>query len=141
MSISFHSLQPTYNIPKKADIKDWIRKIISGYNLKTGDISIIFVSDDDLLEINKKYLSHDYFTDIVTFDYREGDLISGDIYISIPRVEENSKKYHTVFQTELLRVIIHGIFHLLGFADKSGIQKKNMRKLEDEALLMFVSSR
>ena len=141
MSISFHSLQPIYNIPKKADIKDWIRKIISGHNFKTGDISIIFVSDDDLLEINRKYLSHDYLTDIITFDYRERDLISGDIYISVPMVKENSKKYHTVFQTELLRVIIHGIFHLLGFTDKSSIQKKKMRKLEDDALLIFMSSR
>lgn len=112
----------------------WIKKIISKHNYKTGDISYIFCSDAYLLEINKKYLSHDYYTDIITFNYNEKIVISGDIFISLDTVHNNSILYKQSFETELHRVMIHGVLHLLGYDDHSQIDIKNMRNAEDESL-------
>ena len=94
----------------------------------------IFCSDEKILEVNRQYLQHDYYTDIITFDYSEGDRISGDIFISIDTVRSNAEKYGTNFDDELHRVIIHGILHLCGLKDKSEADSKKMRKAEDKAL-------
>ena len=113
---------------------EWIKDVIASESekvkFKTGDINIIFCSDDYLLELNKKYLSHDFYTDIITFDNCSDKIISGDLFISIDRVRENSKTYFSSFDEELHRVIIHGVLHLLGYKDKTKAQSKLMREKE-----------
>ncbi len=100
-------------------------------NHQTGHLSFVFCTDDYLLDVNKKFLNHDYYTDIITFDYNESNIVSGDFIISIDRVKENALIHKCTFHIELYRVIIHGVLHLLGFSDKSEIQQKEMRKSED----------
>ena len=99
-----------------------------------GDISIIFVSDSYLLEMNQKYLNHDYFTDIITFDYCEHNIISGDLFISVDRVKENADSFNVDELTEIHRVMIHGVLHLCGYKDKTEEEEKNMRLLENKYL-------
>lgn len=118
---------------------NWIKSIVNKYGYKLGEINYIFCSDKYILEINRQYLNHDYFTDIITFNYNNDKLISSDIYISIDTVAKNADYYHVNFENELNRVMIHGILHLLGFDDKSEDEKIVMRKKEDEAL-DFLSS-
>ena len=119
-------------------LKKWIQKIITFYNKKPGIINYIFCSDDYLLEINQKYLQHNYYTDIISFDYCEEEIISGDIYISIDRVNDNASKYETK-DTELYRVIIHGILHYIGLDDHTVEERKEMRSAEDKAIKMLFS--
>lgn len=104
-----------------------------------GEISVILLSDEDLLKINIDYLNHDYYTDIITFDYSEGCKISGDLYISVDRVKENAQKYGYRFEEELKRVIIHGILHLCGYNDKSRKEQHEMRKKEDYYLALDIN--
>lgn len=112
-------------------MKSWIQEVIRLNNHQTGHLSFVFCTDDYLLDVNKKFLNHDYYTDIITFDYNESNIVSGDFIISIDRVKENALIQKSTFQIELYRVIIHGVLHLLGFSDKSEIQQKEMRKSED----------
>jgi probable rRNA maturation factor len=136
MSVSFFNEDvdmPNLNV---SSIKKWIIKIINNHEKITGNINYIFCSDLYLLEINQKYLNHDYFTDIVTFDYCEDEIVSGDIFISVDRVAENSEIYKSG-NTELYRVIVHGILHLLGFNDSSIEEQTEMRAKEDECIEML----
>lgn len=121
------------SVPKfqKRKINGWIKDTIISEGKLPGDISFIFCSDSYLLEINKKYLNHDYYTDIITFDYVENNIISGDIFISCERVKENSKVFNTEFLNELYRIIIHGVLHLCGYKDESKKDKLLMTKKED----------
>ena len=112
-------------------MKSWIQEVIRLNNHQTGHLSFVFCTDDYLLDVNKKFLNHDYYTDIITFDYNESNIVSGDFIISIDRVKENALIHKCTFHTELYRVIIHGVLHLLGFSDKSEIQQKEMRESED----------
>ena len=116
---------------KKPAIKEYIKYLINSEIKKTGDITIVLCSDNYLLEMNKKYLNHDYFTDIITFDYVEGSLISGDLFISIDRVKENADKFKVQFINELMRVIFHGVLHLIGYKDKTSNDEKLMREKEN----------
>lgn len=109
----------------------WLRLVASSEIRKVGDINIIFCSDNYILDVNMKYLQHDYFTDIITFDYCEGEVLSGDLFISIDSVRENAGFYKTGFQDELNRVIVHGILHLIGYDDHSKEEIKVMRSKED----------
>ncbi len=118
-------------------ISSWINDIVDIEKKLLGDLSFIFCSDIYLLKINKKYLSHDYFTDIITFNYNENQFLSGDIFISVDRVKENSKKYSISFNNELLRIIIHGVLHLLGYDDKIKSDKELMTSKEDEYLKLY----
>lgn len=122
---------------RKRVVSAWIRQAINDYAKKLGDISFIFCSDGYLLEVNKKFLEHDYFTDIITFDYVEGQIISGDIFISVERVLDNSKSFGITFADELNRIIIHGVLHLLGFKDKSMEDKTLMTEKEDYYLKLL----
>lgn len=115
----------------------WINKIITNHNKIEGDITYIFCSDNYILDINQKYLSHDYFTDIITFNYNKDNIISGDIFISLDTVFNNSKIYKQTFETELHRVMIHGILHLLGYDDHTETDIANMRKAENDSLLIL----
>ncbi len=115
----------------------WINKIITNHNKIEGDITYIFCSDNYILDINQKYLSHNYFTDIITFNYNKDNIISGDIFISVDTVFNNSKIYKQTFETELHRVMIHGILHLLGYDDHTETDIANMRKAENDSLLIL----
>lgn len=108
-----------------------IKQLIEAENKETGDISVIFCSDEYLLKMNKTHLNHDYYTDIITFNYVDENLISGDLFISIDRVKENAVKFEVSFYEELYRVILHGILHLVGYNDKTDDEKKVMREKEN----------
>lgn len=112
----------------------WLSQVIYKNNKQEGNINFIFCTDTYLLEVNKKYLNHDYYTDVITFDYSEKTMISGDIFISIDRISENSETFNVSFDKELSRVLVHGILHLLGYNDKSIEEKKAMTFWEDKYL-------
>jgi rRNA maturation RNase YbeY len=116
---------------------DWINRIIESEGFVSGQIDYIFCTDDYLLELNLQYLNHDTLTDIITFDYTDGKTVSADIFISTERVKENAEAFKVDFDTELKRVMSHGILHLTGYGDKSPDQKKIMRNKEDEKIKMF----
>jgi len=120
-----------FTLDNSSKISEWILNTISLEKFTLGELNYIFCDDIYLLDINKKYLNHDTFTDIISFDYTLGKQINGDIYISIDRIKENSKLYHTSFNNELLRVMIHGVLHYLGYKDKTDADKKIMRSKED----------
>ncbi len=136
MAISF-SCNTKFPFSNRLKTKAWIKQIITLYGKKCGNISYIFEDDNQVLNINKQYLNHDYYTDIITFDYVEQDTINGDIVISTDRIKENAKNFNTSFDNELHRVIIHGVLHLLGFNDHSEEENKIMRQKENEALAIF----
>jgi probable rRNA maturation factor len=135
--ISFHTEDIKFNLKNKTILKKWILSVIEKKKRKAGELNFIFCSDEHLLGINRQYLHHDTYTDIITFDYSKEDLrqaVSGDIFISVERVGENAKKFSKSFENELHRVIIHGTLHLLGYKDKTKAAKEEMRKEEDRAL-------
>lgn len=116
----------------------WIEKVITSHHRQLGDLTYIFCSDEKILEVNNQYLQHDYYTDIITFDYCEDNIISGDMFISLDTVKSNSAQYDTNYDEELLRVIIHGVLHLCGFGDKTEDEEKEMRELENNALSLIL---
>lgn len=136
MAIQF-SFQTNYPLKSRTKIKQWIKQVIEAKGKKTGNITYIFCDDEYLLEVNKQYLQHDYYTDVITFDYVENDLISGDIFISTDRVSENALAFGSSETEELHRVIIHGALHLLGLKDKSEKEASQMRQAENEALKLL----
>ena len=135
MAVHFHNEQVNFTLRKKLILNTWIKETSLEYGKSVSDINIIFTNDEFLLEMNQKFLKHDFYTDILTFDYSKDEIISGDIYISIDRVKENSYSYDVSFNDELKRVIIHGILHLCGYKDNSETERTVMRNLEDTALL------
>ena len=114
----------------------WLKMVAGSEIRKIGDINVIFCSDNYILDVNMKYLQHDYFTDIITFDYCEGKVLSGDLFISVDSVRENSIEFGTDFEEELHRVIVHGVLHLIGYADHTEEDKKVMRQKENYYLQM-----
>ena len=134
MAILFYVQDITYKLSGKRKIKEWIKQVISLNHKKYGEINIILTGDKKLLELNKSHLNRNYYTDIITFDYSVKNKISGDLFISIERIKENSDKYRINIDKELKRVIIHGILHLLGYRDKSKQEKDKMRMIEDRYL-------
>ena len=124
-------------IDRKA-VRAWIAAVAATYNgRKVGNLNYIFCNDDRILEVNKEFLGHDYFTDIITFDYSEPSVVSGDMFISLETVETNSFKFHTSYDKELLRVIIHGVLHLCGINDKGPGERAIMEAAEEKALDMW----
>ena len=121
----------------KRETTAWIRKVAASYGKKVGEIGYLFVNDDKILEVNNQFLGHDYYTDIITFDYTEGKTISGDIYISVDPVFTNADKFGRPYDEELHRVIIHGILHLCGINDKGPGEREIMEAAEDKALAML----
>lgn len=119
-------------------VEKWINKVIVSHDRILGEIGYLFCSDKKILEINSQYLQHDYYTDIITFDYCEDDVVSGDMFISLETVGSNAKLFAVAYEEELLRVIIHGVLHLCGFNDETDEEKTTMRKLENEALAIFI---
>ena len=134
----------TYNaegirMPKirKRDTSAWIKAVAASYGRKVGDIGYMFVDDEKILEVNREYLGHDYYTDIITFDYDEDDTISGDLVISLDTVRTNAEKFGKTYDEELHRVIIHGILHLCGINDKGPGEREIMEAAENKALAML----
>ena len=119
------------------DLETWMENIITTEEKKLGDINYIFCNDEYLLKINQDYLQHDYYTDIITFDYVKGKTISEDIFISLPRISENASTLSSSFEKELLRVLAHGVLHLCGYKDKSDEEEKEMRAKEDFYINLF----
>lgn len=133
----------TYNIDgvkmpaiKKRQTTAWIKAVAKTYDKTVGDIGYMFVSDEGILETNREYLGHDYYTDIITFDYCEGDTISGDLVISLDTVRSNAELFGKDYDEELHRVIIHGILHLCGINDKGPGEREIMEQAENKALAM-----
>jgi rRNA maturation RNase YbeY len=119
------------------DLTNWISKVCITENYNLGDISLIFCSDEYLLDMNRTHLDHDYYTDIITFDYTDNQIVSGDLFISIDRVRDNATDFNVSFEHELHRVIIHGVLHLCGYKDKSDDEEKLMRTKENNALSLI----
>ncbi len=114
----------------------WVKAVAAGYGKRVGEIAYVFVNDEKILEVNRRYLRHDYYTDIITFDYSEGDVISGDLFISLDTVRTNAGQAGDTPEEELLRVIIHGILHLCGINDKEPGEREVMEAAEDKALAL-----
>ena len=134
MSVTFQA--EDIDLPKieEEKLSEWINDVAQKYNKVVGEISYLFCEDEKILEVNKEYLDHDFYTDIITFDYSEDNIISGDILISLQTVESNSQMYQTDYLEELHRVIIHGILHLCGLKDGTIEEEKLMRDAENSAL-------
>ncbi len=122
---------------QKRSTNNWIKSVAAKYDKKIGDISYIFCNDERILAVNREYLQHDYYTDIITFDYCEGDTISGDIFVSIDTVRSNAEEFGVSFENELHRVLIHGILHLCGQDDTSDELQAEMTRKENDALSMI----
>ena len=135
--VSFYFVDTEFRLKEKTRIKNWLKLVAESEIFSLGNISVIFCSDNYILDINQKYLQHDYFTDIITFDYSENDRISGDLFISVDTVRENSIEYATDFQDELHRVIVHGVLHLVGYDDHTDEDVRQMRAKEDYYLSLF----
>lgn len=135
--ITFQTIDVKRPAIKARECNAWIKQVAAGHGKKVGDIAYIFCSDEKILEVNRQYLGHDYYTDIITFDYTVGDVISGDIFISIDTVSSNAAELGIGFDKELRRIIIHGILHLCGFKDKQPDDKAEMTRQEDAALQLL----
>ena len=118
---------------RKRDTSAWIKKVAASYGRKVGEIGYLFVDDEKILEVNNEYLGHDYYTDIITFDYDEDDIISGDLVISLDTVRSNAELFSKPYEEELFRVIIHGILHLCGINDKGPGEREIMEQEENKA--------
>ena len=136
MAIQFFNEDVDFKLASFEKSTTWISKVIEHHNFEIEELTYIFCSDEHLLSINKEYLNHDYYTDVITFDNSPPDtaIIFSDIFISIDRVQENAQDQNISFEDELDRVMIHGLLHLLGFKDKSESEEKEMRQAEDQML-------
>lgn len=121
---------------KKRENNAWIKAVAAQYGKRVGDVAYIFCDDERILEVNREYLQHDYYTDIITFDYTEDDVISGDLFISLDTVRTNAEQFGQEYERELYRVIIHGILHLCGINDKGPGEREQMEAAENKALAM-----
>lgn len=126
-----------FKLKNKTKIKKWLKLVAESEVFSLGAVSVIFCSDNYILDINQRFLQHDYFTDIITFDYSEGEKISGDLFISVDSVRENSIEYGTEFEEELHRVIVHGILHLIGYDDHTDEDIRTMRSKENYYLSLY----
>lgn len=133
MAINYYTQGCSYRYNGKRMTSRWIKQTIENEGLKQGDISVIFCSDPCLLEVNRQYLNHDYYTDIITFDYddKEQGIVSGDLFISVDTVADNAAQYGVTPREEMQRVIIHGVLHLCGYGDKTEPEAKTMREKEN----------
>ncbi len=134
--INFH-YELEFALEDENKYADWLEQVIISEEKQPGEISYIFCDDEYLLTLNRKYLDHDTLTDIISFDYTEGTMIHGDIYLSVERVRENAEDFNVNFADELRRVMVHGVLHYCGYKDKSPEEEKLMRAKEEEKMKMF----
>lgn len=137
-TILFYSEKLDFQLDAENAIRQWLKNVISQESATLGNINYIFMSDEQLLEKNIKFLKHDYYTDILSFQMNT-DPLEGDIFISVDRVKENAQSYNSTFQSELLRVIVHGLLHFIGYKDKSKEEIAEMRKKEDHYLSVYTA--
>lgn len=137
MAIRFSVQDVHFELENEQNLKKWISNVVLRRGKAVGNISYLFCDDNYLLGVNRQYLNHDTYTDIITFDYVVGNLVSGDIMISVDRVGENAEKFGVPFEQELHRVVIHGVLHLLGQGDKTDLEAAEMRRLENDALALW----
>lgn len=137
MAIRFSVQDVHFELENEQNLKKWISNVVLRRGKAVGNISYLFCDDNYLLGVNRQYLNHDTYTDIITFDYVVGNLVSGDIMISVDRVGENAEKFGVPFEQELHRVVIHGVLHLLGQGDKTDSEAAEMRRLENDALALW----
>ena len=135
--VNYYFEDTAFKLKAKTKIKNWLKLVAESEVYTLGNVSVIFCSDNYILDINQRFLQHDYFTDIITFDYSEGSKISGDLFISVDSVKENSIEYGTDFENELHRVIVHGILHLIGYDDHTDEDIKIMRSKENYYLSLY----
>lgn len=121
----------------KRKVNAWVKEVAKRHGYKVGDISYIFCSDEKILEVNRQYLQHDYYTDIITFDYTEERVISGDLFISLDTVRTNAEQFNVSYESEFYRVVIHGILHLCGINDKGPGEREVMEAHENESLALW----
>mgnify|MGYP002627494710 CR=1 FL=1 len=124
---------------KKRQTTQWIKAVAASYGKKVGEIGYLFCNDEHILEVNREYLGHDYYTDIISFDYCEGDVLSGDLVISLDTVRSNAELFQKTYEEELHRVIIHGVLHLCGINDKGPGEREIMEAAENRALTLLAS--
>lgn len=124
---------------KKREVTAWIKAVVAGYDRKVGEVGYLFVDDEKILEVNNEYLGHNYYTDIITFDYDEGNVINGDMVISLDTVRTNAELFGKTYEEELFRVIIHGILHLCGINDKGPGEREIMEAAENKALALLTT--
>lgn len=137
MAIRFSSQSGDFELAEPEKVRRWIVEVVQRRGMTVGNINYLFCDDEYLLGVNQQYLQHDTYTDIITFDYVAGTLVSGDILISVERVGENAQLFGVPFGQELRRVVVHGVLHLLGQGDKSDAEAAEMRRLEGEALELW----
>ena len=137
MAIRFSVQSGDFELAEPEKVRRWVAEVVKRQGKSVGNICYLFCDDEYLLGVNRQYLDHDTYTDIITFDYVAGGLISGDIMISVDRVKENASSFNVSFEQELHRVIIHGVLHLLGQGDKSEAEAVEMRRQEEEALMLW----
>ena len=135
--VSYNTINVTMPDISHRETTAWVRAVAATYGKRVGEIAYVFCDDEKILEVNRQFLQHDYFTDIITFDYCEGDMISGDLFISLDTVRSNAELFHKTYEDELHRVIIHGILHLVGINDKGPGEREIMEAAEDKALALF----
>ena len=135
--ISYNTVNAKMPAIRRRDTSAWVKAVAASYGKKVGEIAYIFVDDEEILRVNREYLQHDYYTDIITFDYTEGDTISGDLFISLDTVRTNAEQFGKPYEEELHRVIIHGILHLCGINDKGPGEREIMEAAEDKALALL----
>lgn len=138
MAISFTTQNVNMPDVNVTDVTNWVKRVAASYSKRCGDITYIFCDDERILEVNRAFLQHDYYTDIITFDYTTGNTISGDLFISLDTVRSNSHQLNESYERELYRVIIHGILHLCGINDKGEGEREIMERCENEALAMML---
>ena len=138
--VRFFTEDVTFSLPQKTQSRQWLTKLAESEGYKIGELNYIFCSDDYLLQVNRDYLDHDYYTDIITFDNsEEEDKLEGDIFISIDRVNDNGRNLNVPLEQELRRVIAHGLIHLCGYGDKTDEEAQQMRQKEEESLRQWSS--
>lgn len=137
--ITYNTIQVEMPAVSRSETSAWVKAVAATYGKRVGEVAYIFCDDEKILEVNRQYLQHDYYTDIITFDYCEGDRISGDLFISLDTVRSNAELFGKTYDDELHRVIIHGILHLCGINDKGPGEREIMETAEDRALAMLES--
>ena len=138
MPVKFHTERISFNLRDKRLHKRWITQWVNSHDAVCGALDIVFVSNAQIRLINRKYLNHDHFTDVISFDYSEGKLISGDIFISVEQVRINAHAYGATEEEEIRRVMIHGVNHLMGFKDEKEEERRIMRQMENDALHLWL---
>jgi rRNA maturation RNase YbeY len=129
--IAFYAPSIPFVLPHKTVVKQWLKAVAAAEKKRVGEVSFVFCDDAEVLRINRQYLQHDYYTDVITFDYSVGDVIAGDVFISVDTVQANARRFKQSFEDELNRVMVHGILHLCGYRDGTAAERKQMRAKED----------